>query len=80
MVFSWIAAARTAPSRLTRQSITYRAGGLASPPMPSLIGRVAAFARSPQGRRMAKQAQQWASDPKNKKKIADARKRLASKR
>lgn len=48
--------------------------------MPSLIGRVAAFARSPQGRRLAKQAQQWAADPKNKQKIAEARKRLATKR
>jgi hypothetical protein len=48
--------------------------------MPSLINRVTEFARSPQGKRLAKQAQQWASDPKNKQKIAEAREKLARKR
>jgi len=45
--------------------------------VPSLIGRIAKFATSPQGRRLAGQAKRYASDPKNRAKIDAARKRLA---
>jgi hypothetical protein len=48
--------------------------------MPSLIGRIASFARSPQGRRMASKAQQFASKPENRRKIAELRSRIAKKR
>jgi hypothetical protein len=44
--------------------------------MPSLIGRIARFASSPQGRRLAAQAKRYMSDPKNRAKIDDARRRL----
>src|SRR3954452_18539711 len=44
--------------------------------MPSLIGSIARFARSPQGRRLAAQAMRYASDPKTRAKIDAARKRL----
>jgi hypothetical protein len=44
--------------------------------MPSLISRITKFAASPQGRRLAGQAKQYASDPKNRAKIDDARRRL----
>jgi hypothetical protein len=44
--------------------------------MPSLIDRIARFASSPQGRRLTAQAKRYASDPKNRAKIDDARKRL----
>jgi hypothetical protein len=47
--------------------------------MPSLIGRIANFARSPQGRRLASKAQQFVSKPENRRKIADLRTRLARK-
>ena len=46
----------------------------------SLFGKVGKFARSPQGRRFAGQAKQWASDPKNKEKIGQVRERFASRR
>ena len=44
--------------------------------MPSLISRISRFASSPQGRRLTAQAKRYASDPKNRAKIDDARKRL----
>jgi hypothetical protein len=44
--------------------------------MPSLMSRLAKFAQSPQGRRLTAQAKRYASDPKNRAKIDDARKRL----
>ena len=44
--------------------------------MPSLFDRVATFARGPQGRRLTAQAKRFASDPKNRKRIDDARRRL----
>jgi hypothetical protein len=47
--------------------------------MPSLIGRIASFARSPQGRRLASKAQQFVSKPENRRKITDLRSRLAKK-
>ena len=48
--------------------------------MPSLMSRIAQFARSPQGRKLAGQAKRWASDPKNRQKIDDVRRRVASRR
>lgn len=47
--------------------------------MPSLIGRIARFARSPQGKQLASKAQQFASKPENRRKIADLRTRFAKK-
>jgi hypothetical protein len=44
--------------------------------MPSLIGRIARYASSPQGRRLAAQAKRYMSDPKNRAKLDDARRRL----
>jgi hypothetical protein len=43
----------------------------------SLVNRVAKFARSPQGRRMAEQAVRAARDPKTKRQIEHVRRRLA---
>jgi hypothetical protein len=40
------------------------------------MSRIARFARSPQGRRLAAQAKRYASDPKNRAKIDEARRRL----
>jgi hypothetical protein len=48
--------------------------------MPSLLGRIARFARSPQGRQLARKAQEFASKPENRKKIAEVRARIAKKR
>jgi hypothetical protein len=47
--------------------------------MPSLITRIAEFARSPQGRRLTSKAQQFVSKPENRRKIASLRSRLAKK-
>jgi hypothetical protein len=47
--------------------------------MASLIGKVANFARSPQGRRLASKAQQFVSKPENRRKIGSFRSRLAKK-
>jgi len=44
--------------------------------MPSLIDRITRFAKSPQGRRLTGQAKRYASDPKNRARIDDARRRL----
>jgi hypothetical protein len=44
--------------------------------MPSLMSRLTKFAQSPQGRRLTSQAKRYASDPKNRAKIDDARRRL----
>jgi hypothetical protein len=48
--------------------------------MASLIGRIAKFARSPQGRRLASKAQEFVSKPENRRKINDLRSRLAKRR
>jgi hypothetical protein len=48
--------------------------------MPSMMSRLARFARSPQGRKLASQAQRWASDPKNRQKIEGVRQRMAKRR
>ena len=48
--------------------------------MGGLIAKAAAFARSPQGRRAARQAMSYARSEKGKKQIAAARERLAQQR
>ena len=47
---------------------------------PSLLSRVAQFARSPQGRRLAGQAARAARDPKTRRQIEQVRQRLARRR
>jgi hypothetical protein len=44
---------------------------------PTLLSRVATFARSPQGRRLAEQARRAAKDPRNRARIEQVRARLA---
>ncbi len=44
----------------------------------SLVTKIASFARSPQGRRMAQNAMRYAKSPEGKRRIADARARLGS--
>jgi hypothetical protein len=48
--------------------------------MPTLLDKVTRFARSPEGRRAVERAQRLARDPRTKRRITEARKRLASKR
>jgi hypothetical protein len=48
--------------------------------MPSLFSRITKFAKSPQGKKLAKEAQQFVSKPENRKKVADLRSRVAKKR
>jgi hypothetical protein len=43
---------------------------------PSLLSKVAQFARSPQGRRLAGQAKRAARDPKTRRQIEQVRSRL----
>ena len=45
-----------------------------------LMTMITRFARSPQGRRMAQQAMTYAKSPEGKRKIADARRQLATRR
>lgn len=42
----------------------------------SLMNRIATFARSPQGRKLAEQAKKVANDPETKRKIEEARQKL----
>lgn len=44
----------------------------------SLFSSAVRFARSPQGRRAIAQAKKLASDPKNKQKLEDLRRRVAA--
>jgi hypothetical protein len=44
---------------------------------PTLLDRVATFARSPTGRRLAEQARRNAKDPRNRARIEQVRARLA---
>jgi hypothetical protein len=44
---------------------------------PTLLDRVATFARSPTGRRLAEQARRSAKDPRNRARIEQVRARLA---
>jgi hypothetical protein len=46
----------------------------------SLMSKIAHLARSPQGRRMAQQAMNYARSPEGKRRIADARRQLAARR
>ena len=46
--------------------------------MAGFMNKVAKFARSPQGRKMADQAKRYASDPKNRQKIDQYRKKFAN--
>ncbi len=48
--------------------------------MAGLLSKVAKFAQSPQGRKLADRAKEMANDPKNKQKIEEFRKRGANKR
>ena len=48
--------------------------------MASLMSRVAKFARSPQGKKAAGQAKEFASKPENRRKIEQLRSRFARKR
>jgi hypothetical protein len=45
----------------------------------SLLTKLAAFARSPQGRRFAQQAMRYAQSPQGRAKIDNARRTLAKK-
>lgn len=45
-----------------------------------LMSMISRLARSPQGRRMAQQAMNYAKSPEGKRKIADARRQLAARR
>jgi hypothetical protein len=47
---------------------------------PSLLSKVAQFARSPQGRRLAGQAARAARDPKTRRQIEHVRARLMQRR
>jgi hypothetical protein len=44
----------------------------------SLLSKVSRFARSPQGQKALGQAKRFASDPKNRAKLDDLRRRFAS--
>jgi hypothetical protein len=46
----------------------------------SILTKISRFARSPQGRRMTQQAMTYARNPEGKRKIADVRRQLASRR
>jgi hypothetical protein len=46
----------------------------------SMISKLARFARSPQGQRMARTAMEKAKDPKTRRQIDDARQKLTHKR
>ena len=46
----------------------------------SFIARVARFARSPQGRRLAGEIARYARSPEGKRKIEQARRQVASRR
>jgi hypothetical protein len=44
----------------------------------SIMSKLTRLARSPQGRRMAQQAMNYAKSPEGKRRIADARRQLAA--
>ena len=48
--------------------------------MAGLMNKVARFARSPQGRKLAERAKQMAQDPNNRRKIEELRGRVSRKR
>jgi hypothetical protein len=45
--------------------------------MPGIFDRIGSFARSPRGKRLMKQAQRISRDPKTRRRIAEARAKLA---
>ena len=49
-------------------------------PSPSLVGRIARFARSPQGRKLAAKAQNYAQSPEGKRKIQQTRDTIAKRK
>ena len=48
--------------------------------MPSLLGKVARLARSPQGRELTGKAMRFARDPETRRKIQGYRQRLGTRR
>jgi len=48
--------------------------------MSSLVGRLARLARSPQGRKLANRAQDYARSPEGKRKIQETRERMAKRK
>jgi hypothetical protein len=50
------------------------------PDAMSLMNKLARLARSPQARRMAQQAMEYANSPEGKRRIADARRQIAARR
>jgi hypothetical protein len=46
--------------------------------MPSLLNRISTFAKSKQGRELTERAEKYASDPKNRRKLDEVRKKLMS--
>ena len=48
--------------------------------MASLMSRISKFARSPQGKKVAGQAKDFASKPENRRKVEQLRSRFARKR
>lgn len=48
--------------------------------MAGLMGKLSQLARSPKGRELAERAQRYARDPETRRKIAEARSRLAQRR
>ena len=67
-------------ARSWRVSSTRATPGPYPEAMPSLMSRVARFARSPQGKKVAGQAKDFASKPENRRKIEQLRSRIARKR
>jgi hypothetical protein len=48
--------------------------------MAGLMSKVARFARSPQGRKLAERAKRASADPKNRRKLEQLRGRISRKR
>ena len=48
--------------------------------MAGVFGKLSELARSPKGREFTQKAQRYAKDPETRRKIADARNRLAKRR
>ena len=46
----------------------------------SLITKILSFSRTPQGRRLTQKATRYASSPEGRRRIADARQRVASRK
>jgi hypothetical protein len=46
----------------------------------SIMNKILSFTRTPQGRRMTEKATRYASSPEGKRRIAEARQRVTSKR